>query len=128
MRQRTKAAQATVANTATAVRPNENSGENSGAKRVTLAAVLAGVPVCMATQTTQMMSAQALKNSNVNQSIKAPKLRLSVGSAKAANVATAGKAVKSARSDKPVNHVAPTVTKANHKGKAKCKKRQPCDS
>ena len=74
----------------------------------------------MATQTTQMVSAQTLKNSKVNQSISAPKLRLRVGSAKAAKAAMAGSEVSSARSDRPVNQVAPTVTNTNHSGKPKC--------
>ena len=74
----------------------------------------------MATQTTHMASAQKLKNSKVNQSISAPRLRLSVGSAKAAKVAMAGSEVSSARSDKPVNQVAPIVTSANHSGRPRC--------
>ena len=120
MRQRTSAPQATVAASAKANAPTENSGTNSGARRATLAAGLAGVPVCMATQTTQMMSAQTLKNSSVNQSIRAPRLRRNVGNARAAKVAMAGSEVKSARSDKPVNQVAPTVTITNHSGKPRC--------
>ncbi len=73
----------------------------------------------MATQTTQMARAQKLKNSRVNQSIKAPRLRRRVGSAKAAKAAMPGSARSKARSDKPVNQVAPTVTATNHKGKAR---------
>ena len=106
----------------------ENSGTNSGAKRATLRAGAAGYPVCMANQTTQMVSAQMLKNRRVNQSIKAPKLRLSVGNAKAAKVAIAGNDVNMARSDSPVNQVAPIVTAANQSGKPKWGKRQTCDS
>jgi hypothetical protein len=82
----------------------------------------------MAIQTTQMVNAQKLKNKSVNQSISAPKLRLKVGKAKAAKAAIPGNASKRALSDMPVNQVAATVTTMNHKGKAKCGKRQPRDS
>ena len=82
----------------------------------------------MAIQMTQIVRAQKLKNSSVNQSIRAPKLRRKVGKANAAKAAIPGRASKRALSDMPVNQVAATVTAMNHNGKAKCGKRQPRDS
>jgi hypothetical protein len=128
MRHFTNQAHARVASRAKPKAMRENSGKNPGASLATLAAGLAGNPVCMAIQMTQMVRAQKLKNSSVNQSIRAPKLRRKVGKANAAKAAIPGKASKSALSDMPVNQVATTVTPLNHKGKARCGKRQPRDS
>jgi hypothetical protein len=128
IRQATNQAQASVANKANAKAGAENSGKKPGAKRATLAAGWAGKPVCMATQITQIVSAHTLKNNRVNQSIKAPKLRRRVGSAKAANAEMPGKAKSKVRSDMPVSQVPPKVTSTNHKGKAKWGYRQHCKS
>ena len=128
MRHFTNQAQASVASKAKPKVKTENSGKNPGASLATLAAGFAGNPVCMAIQTTQMVSAQKLKNKSVNQSISAARLRLKVGKAKAAKAAIPGKANKRLLSDMPVSQAAATVTVMNHKGKAKCGKCQPRDS
>ena len=95
-------------------------GSKPGNKRATLAAGLAGQPVCMAIQTTQITKAQVVKKINVNQSIKAATLRRSVGSAKAAKVANAGKASRRVCwLDALVRNVVETVKPANHKGNTK---------
>jgi hypothetical protein len=97
---------------------SEKLGSKPGASRATLAAGRGGTPVCIATHTTQMMSAQPVKNSRVNQSISAATLRLSVGSAKAARVASAGRPSSSARSAVDVSSAAASDTPRNHRGSA----------
>ena len=94
-------------------------GTKPGAKRATLAAGCAGQPVCMAIQTTQMMKAQPEKNSRVNQSMKAATLRRKVGSAKAAKVASGGKASSRVRSADTVSKAVTTASRENHMGKTK---------
>jgi hypothetical protein len=84
-----------------------------------LRAGLAGNPVCKESQTTQIINAPALKNSKVNQSIKALTLRFSVGKAKAAKVANAGKANNKERSPDSDKQVVKMTTVTNHKGKNK---------
>ena len=120
MRHLTKPNQAKVADKASTKVGAENSGVKPGTSRATLAAGWAGMPVCMAIQTTHTTKAQPLKNSKVNQSIQALRLRRKVGSANAASVAMAGRETSKARSDKPVNHVVPMVTVANQSGRLKC--------
>src|SRR5690349_1009313 len=84
VRQRTSATQASVAVRATRKGSTEKLGTKPGASRATLAAGLGGTPVCSEIQITQITSAQPLKNSSVNQSIRAETLRSKVGSANAA--------------------------------------------
>jgi hypothetical protein len=74
----------------------------------------------MAIHTTQMISPQLEKNSNVNQSMSAATDRSSVGKAKAANVAKAGSANNNVRSDEPVVKVAAKDTPLSQSGNAKC--------
>src|SRR5215218_638223 len=71
VRQRTSAIQATVATNAARKGTKPKLGVKPGASLKTLAAGLAGTPVCSEIQITQMTSAQPLKNSRVNQSISA---------------------------------------------------------
>ena len=115
-RHHTKLHHATEAASATSSANSENDGLNPGASLATLAAGLAGTPVCMAIQMTQMAKVEMLKNSRVNQSINAATARLSVGSAKAASVAMAGRPSSKARSAGAVLMVAPTDTSENHSG------------
>ena len=68
-----------------------------------------------------MTMPQPVKNSSVNQSIKAAMLRRSVGSANAASVANAGRASSSVRSAGLVVTVAAIVTTANHSGRTRCR-------
>ena len=119
VRQATSTHQAKVAATATAKESTENSGVNCGASLATLAAGLAGMPVCSESQITQMAMAAALKNSRVNQSINALMLRRSVGRAKAASVAMAGRPSSRARSAGSVLSEAITGMTANHSGSAR---------
>src|SRR5688500_3519011 len=92
VRHLTSQAHAAVAASAIANEITEKLGSNPGASLATLAAGLAGTTVCIETHTTQMTRAQPLKNSRVNQSISAETLRPSVGNAKAASAARAGRA------------------------------------
>ena len=115
-RQANKPNQAAVAKTAGISRIQENGVSKPGAKRSTLSAVFAGQPVCMANQTTQMTKAQAEKNSSVNQSTKADRLRRSVGKAKAAKVAKAGRANNRARSRCPAMVAAINITAMTMRG------------
>ncbi|MDT4843457.1 hypothetical protein FQZ97_773910 [compost metagenome] len=117
-RQATSQTQAAEASRA---RPNsspENSGTKPGASRATLAAGLAGTPVCMANQITQMMRAQPVKKISVNQSISADMLRRSVGSANAASAASAGRASSSVRSCRSDRALAAKPISAAHSGRA----------
>jgi hypothetical protein len=107
-----------VAATAGSTAQSEKLGTKPGASRATLAAGWGGTPVCIDSQTTQMVSAQPLKNSSVNQSIRAATLRLSVGRAKAASVASAGSPSSSARSAVSVSSAATSETSRNHSGSA----------
>ena len=75
----------------------------------------------MAIQTTQITTPQPVKNSRVNQSIRAATLRCKVGRANAAKVARAGNASSRARSAGLVVSVAVRVTAANHSGSARCR-------
>lgn len=75
-----------------------------------------GTPVCSDSQITQIVMAEALKKSRVNQSISDAMARRSVGSANAANAARAGSPSSKARSAGWVVMVAPSVTTVNHKG------------
>ena len=69
-------------------------GSKPGARRATLAAGLAGTPVCSEIQTTQMTSAQPLKKSSENQSISARHAALAASAARTrpASRAPAGRA------------------------------------
>ena len=75
----------------------------------------------MAIQITQIARAEAVKNSSVNQSIKAPTLRRSVGRAKAASAARAGRPSSNARSAGWVVMVAPMDTRVNQRGTSRCR-------
>jgi hypothetical protein len=90
-----------------------------GASRATFRAGCGGNPVCIDIQTTQMIKAQPLKKINVNQSIKAPRLRPSVGSAKAARAANAGSANNNDLSAALVVNVAALATATNQRGSHK---------
>jgi hypothetical protein len=74
----------------------------------------------MDSQTTQMVKAQRLKKTKVNQSTSALTLRSKVGNANAASVAKAGKANSNALSLRPVPMVLHKVTAKNQSGRAKC--------
>ena len=74
----------------------------------------------MANHTTHTTSAQPEKKSRVNQSIKAVTVRLRVGSAKAANAASAGRPSSSERSLDAVSTVVTSATPRNHRGNARC--------
>ena len=100
---------------------NEKLWTNPGASRATLAAGFAGMPVCMEIHTTQMTNAQPVKKIRVNQSINALTLRLSVGNAKAAMAARAGKASSSERSAALVVKVAALATATNQSGSQRCR-------
>ena len=65
---------------------------------------------------TQIVSAQMLKKKTENQSIAAPVLRCSVGSAKAASTASAGRPSISARSTPPIAMLATSGTSAQPSG------------
>ena len=67
-----------------------------------------------------MMIAPPEKNNKVNQSIKAEKLRLSVGSAKVAKQANEGNDSNSVRSGFKVDTLAMTVTKLKKVGITRC--------
>src|SRR5574343_2097940 len=112
-RHHTRAHQARVAARATAKAMAENCGSKPRASLATLAAGLAGTPVCVDTQITQIAMTEALKNSRVNQSIKADMLRRSVGRAKAASAARAGRLSSRARSEGRVPTAQPSVTSTN---------------
>ena len=66
-----------------------------------------------------MVKAQPVKKISVNQSINAEKLRLNVGSAKAARVAIGGKASKSVWFSVRVNIATHMESAVNHKGRTK---------
>ena len=66
-----------------------------------------------------MIRAPMLKNNRVNQSMNALMLRFKVGKAKAAKVAKAGRAMSSARSVMPDNHVQTMTTHKNQSGNDK---------
>ena len=115
----TSQAHTRVAASATRKATSEKLGSNPGASLATLAAGLAGNPVCIAIQITHTKMAIPVKNSRVNQSISAATLRLSVGRANAASVASAGRPSSRARSWGTVNRVAAMATVANHRGRAR---------
>ena len=119
-RQATSQPQAMVASSAGSRSSQENSGLNPGASLATLAAGLAGTPVCMANQITQITKAHPLKKTSVNQSIRADTLRRSVGSANAARAAMAGRASSSERSKSGLIALLTTLTSAAHNGSATC--------
>ena len=75
----------------------------------------------MAIHTTQIMNPQPEKNSSVNQSIRAATCRLSVGSAKAASAANAGRPSSKVRSDALLSRVAGKVTSMNQTGNIRCR-------
>ena len=68
-----------------------------------------------------MMKAQPVKKMSVNQSINAEKLRLNVGSAKAASVAMGGKASMSVWSSVRVISATHMASAINHSGRTKCR-------
>ena len=115
----TRLTQANVAKLAKMKAVMENSITKPGASRATLMAGCSGKPVCIESQTVQMISAPKLKKSKVNQSMKALTLRFKVGNANAASVANAGKLMSSARSLKPDIHVVAMATHMNQSGKDK---------
>ncbi len=119
MRHATSAHHATVAASANPSIHGENDGTKPGASLATLAAGLAGMPVCVEIQITQIASAEMEKNSSVNQSISAETLRLSVGRANAASVASAGKLSSKLRSDAEVLKAEPIASSANHSGSSR---------
>ena len=107
-----------MANSAGTSSRSEKLGSKPGASRATLAAGLAGLPVIMANQMTQITAAQPVKNSKANQSISAETLRLSVGSAKAARQARPGRAASKARSLPFCKVLDTTGAITDHSGKA----------
>ena len=74
-----------------------------------------------------MMKAQPVKKISVNQSIKAEKLRLKVGSAKAAKVAMGGNTNISVWSSVRVINATHRASAINHRGRTKCRL-QLCDN
>ena len=128
VRQRASANQASVVASAATKAGHWNTGSKPGASRATLAAGLAGTPVCRDSHTTQMTMAQSVKNSTVNQSISEAMLRRKVGSAKAASVASAGSATSRARSLALVNTVVVTGTSAIITGRPRWRWRRICSS
>ena len=91
-------------------------GTKSTASLATLAAGLAGMPVCMAPYMNQMNSAVVVKKQMENQSMAAAALRAMVGSAKAASTARPGRASRSARSLPPISTLAPAAVNVSAKG------------
>jgi len=75
----------------------------------------------MEIHTIHMTSAQPVKKIRVNQSISDPTLRPSVGNAKAANAARAGKASSSERLAALVVKVAALATATNQMGSQRCR-------
>jgi hypothetical protein len=112
----TSQAHTTLAASATKKGAREKLCTKPGTSRATLAAGFAGKPVCMEIQTTQITKALPVKKIRVNQSINAPTLRLSVGKAKAANAASAGRASNRDRSAARVVRVATLATATNQRG------------
>ena len=70
---------------------------------------------------TQMVSAHSVKKHIENQSTAADALRLSVGNAKAASTASAGRPSISARSDPPMTRLAPSATSTTTSGTDRCR-------